>query len=207
MKRLNHVSFTLLVLAAQLFAASRIEQNMPNPVGVYIAWDGPSSDRALDAMKQEVETLINPTGLQLHWRLLERRSSDEGFSDLVVVKLHGRCNMAGIQDGSPPGPENENQVLGSTHVSEGQILPFTDVECDRIRRSIATLASGASPAARESLLGRAMGRVLAHELFHIFGNTVKHGRQGVAKTSLSPRELIADRFKFDVRDTGLMERH
>ena len=59
----------------------------------------------------------------------------------------------------------------------------------------------------EWLLGRAMGRVLAHELFHVFGNTFKHGHEGAAKTSFSPRELVADQFKFAVKDAGLMERH
>jgi len=207
MKHLNHVLFILSVLAAPLAAASNLDQNESGSVGVYLSYDGPVSDRALDAMVQEVEELIHPAGFQLHWRLLDRRRSDESFSNLVVVTLHGKCSMADTEEGSHPGLVGDDLVLGSTRVSDGQILPFSDVECDRIRRSIAALAAGNSPAAKEWLLGRAMGRVLAHELFHVFGNTFKHGHEGVAKTSFSPRELVGDRFKFAVKDAGLMERH
>jgi hypothetical protein len=207
MTLLNLISLGLLVLSAQLFAANRLDQSPPDPVGVYISFDGPHSDRAVDAMKQEVEALVNPTGFQLQWRLLEHRRSDESFSNLVVVKIHGKCDMADIQAGIQQRAEEEDVVLGSTNISDGQILPFSDLECDRIRRSIAPLATANSSADKESLLGRAMGRVLAHELFHVFGNTVRHGREGVAKTSFTRHDLVADRFKFDVKDAGLMERH
>jgi hypothetical protein len=50
------------------------------------------------------------------------------------------------------------------------------------------------------LLGRALGRVLAHEVYHILAKTTGHGRAGVAKSALSGRQLIADRIAFDEHD-------
>jgi hypothetical protein len=36
-----------------------------------------------------------------------------------------------------------------------------------------------------------MGRVLAHELYHIVANTAEHGDEGVTQTALSARELTS----------------
>jgi hypothetical protein len=57
-----------------------------------------------------------------------------------------------------------------------------------------------------------MGRVLAHELYHIFTHTRKHGRHGIAKGVYTARELVSRTFRFDaaelasMRDSGLIVR-
>ena len=197
------IAACFVVLACSAFA----EGGAP-PVAIFTSFDGPHSPQAIAAMQQEVETIIRPSGINLSWRALDAPRLDEAYSDLVVVKFHGKCNMDAIQLlFSELGPESEGGVLGSTKVSDGQVLPFSDLECDRIRRSIAPLTIGNPPEAREALLGRAMGRVLAHELFHIFANTGKHSHEGVAKTSHSRRELVADRFEFLPKDSKRLERH
>ena len=48
-------------------------------------------------------------------------------------------------------------------------------------------------------LGRALGRVLAHELYHIFANTTKHARAGIAKSCYTAPELLADEFHLTER--------
>jgi hypothetical protein len=39
-------------------------------------------------------------------------------------------------------------------------------------------------------MGRALGRVVAHELVHILTRSGNHAREGVAQTALSGKELI-----------------
>jgi hypothetical protein len=51
-----------------------------------------------------------------------------------------------------------------------------------------------------------MGRVLAHELFHVFANTDKHGHEGVTKTSYSRKDLVAESFEFDAPDAKRIQR-
>ena len=200
---------TIAVFSAlTLLAASALADGGAPPVAVFASFDGPHSAQAVDAMKHEVESIFRSSGINLSWRALDAPRLNEVYSDLVVVKFHGKCNMDGIQLlFSELGPENEGGVLGSTKVSDGQVLPFSELECDRIRRSIAPLTIGNSPAEREALLGRAMGRVLAHELFHIFANTGTHGHDGIAKSAHSRRDLVADRFEFAPGDTGRLGRH
>jgi hypothetical protein len=86
------------------------------------------------------------------------------------------------------------------------VLPFSELQCDRIRHSIAPLAIGASPEEREALLGRSLGRVLVHELFHVLASTEQHGREGVAKTRFSRKDLAAEGFAFDAKDARRIER-
>jgi hypothetical protein len=195
-------------IVSPLLAEGGNFENTPAPIGIYISFDGPHSDRAVAAMQREVEGLTKASGFRLQWRSLENRSSEDKFSDLMVIKLRGSCNMQGIQLlFSELGPDADSgAALGSTKTSDGQVLPFSELYCDRIRRSIAPLSIGASPEDRESLLGRAMGRVLAHELFHVFANTDKHGHEGVAKTAYSRKDLVADGFTFDAKDAKRMER-
>jgi hypothetical protein len=199
------VVLSLPLIPAHVFAEGA--QTGSAPIAIYMSFDGAHSGRAIDAMKREVQSLTKSSGFALQWRSLDGPRQGESFSDLMVVKFHGKCNMNGIQLlFSELGPEVEGGALGSTRISDNQVLPFSELECDRIRRSIAPLAVGNSPEERESLLGRAMGRVLAHELFHVFGNTEKHGHEGVAKTSYSRNDLTAERFEFDAKDAKRIER-
>jgi hypothetical protein len=55
------------------------------------------------------------------------------------------------------------------------------------------------------LLGRAMGRVLAHELYHIVADTSDHGREGVTQASLTPRELTAGQLELRPSELAAMQ--
>jgi hypothetical protein len=199
------VVLSLPLMPAHVFAEGA--QAGSAPIAIYTSFDGLPSEYAVDAMKREVESLTKRSGFDLQWRPLDGARADETFSDLMVVKFHGKCNMDGIQLlFNELGPEGEGGALGSTKTSNGQVLPFSELECDRIRRSIAPLAVGYSKEEREALLGRALGRVLAHELFHVFANTDKHGHEGVTKTSYSRKDLLAEGFEFDAQDAKRIQR-
>ena len=204
------LSILTVVLSLPLIPGCLLAEGGPAAaasIAIYMSFEGAHSDYAVDAMKREVESLTKPSGFDLHWRLLGGPRVEETFSDLMVVKFHGKCNMDGIQLlFNELGPEGEGGALGSTKTANGQVLPFSELECDRIRRSIAPLAVGYSKEERESLLGRAMGRVLAHELFHVFANTEKHGHEGVTKTTYNRKDLVAEDFEFDSQDAKRIQR-
>lgn len=201
------VVLSLWSLPARVFAEGAREEAGSAPIAIYMSFDGAHSGQAVEAMEREVQSLTKSSGFVLQWRSLDAPRETETFSDLMVVRFHGKCNMEGVQLlFSELGPEMEGGALGSTRTSDHQVLPFSELECDRIRRSIAPLTLGNSPEEREALLGRAMGRVLAHELFHVFAGTEKHGHEGVSKTSYSRNDLTAERFEFDAKDLKRIER-
>jgi len=57
------------------------------------------------------------------------------------------------------------------------------------------------------LLGRALGRVLAHEVVHILSKSGAHGRVGVAKTALSGSQLIAPELRLGAADLERIHVH
>jgi hypothetical protein len=60
--------------------------------------------------------------------------------------------------------------------------------------------SGCDFAYADLLLGRALGRVLAHEVVHILTRSGAHGHDGVAKTALSGTQLIAPELRLEPAD-------
>src|SRR5580698_9108677 len=121
MKLLNLVVIaSLSPMVSPLLAEGGRVENAPAPIGIYMSFDGSHADRTVQAMQHEVEALTKASAFRLRWRSLENRSSEDTFSDLMVVKFHGSCNMQGVQlVFSELGPETEGGVLGSTKTSDG----------------------------------------------------------------------------------------
>jgi len=160
------------------------------PVAVYTHFDHPPSQRVADSLRQEVEAIMAPLGFPLGWKPLDAVRRDAVSTSLAVVTFRGTCDAENLLTSGQTTP------LGVTHVSDGVVLPFTDIECDRIRIFLRKQLIQTSFAERETVFGRAVGRVLAHELFHIFAGTMHHGSNGVAQPMFTERELLAERFQF-----------
>jgi hypothetical protein len=103
-----------------------------------------------------------------------------------------------------PALLDERGPLAFTFTTDGRILPFGEVKCDRLRDSIKTAMSGADYKQGNQLLGRAMGRVLAHELYHMLAQSKGHAKGGVARESLSARQLIAEQLDFSDHDCAFI---
>jgi hypothetical protein len=52
-------------------------------------------------------------------------------------------------------------------------------------------------AQRDFYYGRALARVIAHELYHIVMRTTDHSRNGVSRSCFSTADLVAERFEFE----------
>jgi hypothetical protein len=76
-------------------------------------------------------------------------------------------------------------------VAEGRILPYTELRCDEIGKALAFLRPGSGIKDRQLALGRALGRVLAHELYHILANAKTHGANGLARAVEPLPDLIS----------------
>jgi hypothetical protein len=169
--------FAVIASACTTFAAG--------PVTLILQFDAQHSEPSVNEMKRELQNLMRGSGVDLKWRSLSEISSTDSFPSVVVVTFHGTCETKPF---APPLTANPT-ALAYTHVSNGTVIPFTDVECDRVRSSLTSTPGAHS----DVLLGRALGRVLAHELHHILGRTRAHTQQGISRKSMSARDLIADR--------------
>jgi len=144
-------------------------------------------------MKRETGLLMDAAGYRLSWKTLSDQDSVEDAS-VVVVELRGSCNPPPTSKlKTAPAPAS----LASTAVVNGEVLPFSWVQCETLANLLSAPLAREPEFKRQLLYGRAMGRLIAHELFHILANTEKHDRAGIAKTSFSSTDLLAERFRFE----------
>ncbi len=194
--------FVLLALSAMALGSLSAPQARcsPQPVTVLLQFDHPGSNVSSRFMEREVRTLLGKS-IDLRFKTFE----EEGVSEpgrLVIFRMHGFCSMLG-----PETADNGGVVLGSTFVSDGTILPFGRVECDRLRTSVQRVYGTRNPQRYESQLGLAMGRVMAHELYHMLAGLKNHTDKGVTKAALSPFELVADQAVLPATASSAMEVH
>ena len=165
-----------LMLWLMLLAAS-IATLPPGPrhpaIGVFIDFDAVPSQGSIDEMKKEAAKILNTAGYELDWRNLKYNRGNEGFNQVVVVKFHGKCRLEFPAVVNPD--YDTSSALASTLVQDGRVLPFSDVQCDQVRRLLAY----APPKDRQKALGLALGRVVAHELYHFLLNTTRHAASGL----------------------------
>jgi len=166
------------------------------PVALYTQFQHEPSAVVLQALQEEVETIMVPMGAEFEWRSLVQVTGNEVSSELAVVKFLGHCQPTGYDPHAATA-----SVLGWTHVSDGAILPFSDINCDVIRNFLQAGLLAIDAKDREAAYGRAVARVLAHELYHIFANTVHHGSNGVGKAVYSVRDLLSHDFHFEERES------
>ena len=159
--------------------------SLPRPgVTIVLEFQGPRSERAVGEMKRELEAVLKDSGLQFDWRL--REDVDQSlFPNLVLVRFKGKCVL------EPVGYlYDERGPLAFTHTTDGAVQPFSEVACDKVSASVRSALWGGDYASADLLFGRALGRVLAHELVHIVSRSSAHGKDGVTRSALSGSQLI-----------------
>ena len=73
-------------------------------------------------------------------------------------------------------------------------MPFVKVNCTALQWFLTSaLGSKSNP---QFFYGRALGRLVAHELYHVAGHTIDHTRIGVTKAAVSVGDLISEQFTF-----------
>lgn len=167
------------------------------PVILYTDFEKEHSTLSFEAMKEEVAAIMAPTGLQLEWRFLNQTESTLG--ELVVVSFTGRCRMNDL-----PLPRAESGPLGWTYMADGHTSPFSHVDCNRVRGFINPLVAGARWEEQETLLGRALGRVLVHELYHVFSDNKRHASRGLRKAFCTARDLLLGHPRLDEKDVNTL---
>jgi hypothetical protein len=142
------------------------------------------------ALREEVNFQMASDGLHFEWTSLAA-NDQRVWTDLAVVKFSGRCEVLPFATNS-----HFDQRLGWTHISNGAVLPFAEVDCDAIRAYVVKNLSLLPEHSRARVFGRAVGRVMVHELLHVFARTAAHSDHGVDHPTLLVSELLADRLDF-----------
>jgi hypothetical protein len=165
----------------------------PADVTIYYRLQHPFLKATFEVLKGEVSSILSPMERHFDWRQIGRFNDGHFSREIVVVTFIGRCDPSAQLSG-----HLDIRMLGWTHISDGQILPFSDIDCDRIHQLINPELSAFPIEYQEAALGRAVGRVVAHELYHVFAQTTRHESDGVSKSSFAARELVAESMRIEI---------
>ncbi len=161
---------------------------------IVVEFQGQHSDRSIDAMKHELESVMKGSGLSFDWRT-RGQTKGESFDNLVVVRFKGKCVLEPVAY-----LYDERGPLAFTYSSGDDVLPFSEVSCDRVVTAARSAMTGGDFAHADLLLGRALGRVVAHELVHMLSKSAEHGREGVTRPALSGLQLISPEMHISAAD-------
>jgi hypothetical protein len=163
-------------------------------VTIVLDFQGPRSDESVNEMKREFEGIMKNSSLTFDWKS-RTQVEQSSVTNLVVVRFKGTCVLKPV-----PYLYDERGPLAFTYTTDGAVQPFSEVACDQVTRVVRSAMSGGDFAKANLLMGRALGRVLAHEVMHILTRSGSHGREGVAKTALSGTQLIAPELRLASAD-------
>src|SRR5208283_111924 len=93
------------------------------PVTILLDFDKPHSQTSLQAMETEVSSLMKTTGVAVEWQLKNEMPAKAEFAELIIIKLTGYCMTETV-----PMPMDERGPLAFAHSSDGDVLPFGEVE-------------------------------------------------------------------------------
>lgn len=156
------------------------------------------------ALRRELQRLLIPAGIDVTWESANKTVPGGDFELVVVGSFEGNCSVADLSHDSMIRPR-PHPLGDSPMSSDGRVLPFFRVDCERIVRMLTPALEPLDVPLRNVMFGRAMARVIAHEIYHFLSQVTVHDESGVAKASFSLADLTAGRFDFDSVSLKRME--
>jgi hypothetical protein len=187
-----------MFLRAAAFAALAVPSLSPRvaaevcvEVDVRVAGPAPAS-LLLRSMTSEVDAIWKPYGVRIQWT---------GDVDAVRCPSIAWSFEVQLNDGFPPRSTARPLTLGSTWVRRRPESRRSPIHLDyaATKRLIGSLSAGQLDHAigrRETTtsdMGRALGRVLAHEIGHGLLGADSHQRRGLMRATIAATELVAYR--------------
>jgi hypothetical protein len=157
-------------------------------VHVQMTFDSAPTQSIVAAIETQVKALYRGTDISFHW--MEGGDIGPIPGHLLSLHFYGSCSGAGYE------PRSDGLALAWT-VKEhgGEVLPFIGLDCDLTRGIIGQQA--------DPIFGRALGYLVAHEIFHALTKTVRHGR-GLMKSKLCTHDLLGNRLAFDAQELAIL---
>jgi hypothetical protein len=147
---------------------------------------GPTSTQF---MQQELQRLVAP-GVEWVWK--EAGVDAKGANWIAVGSFDGVCSVREL-----PDHVDGSSVLAHTAVANGRVLPFFRVDCTSILRILTPALRHLDETSREIVLGRALARVIAHEIYHVTARTTEHHSSGIGKAFFALADLTNDGAGFE----------
>lgn len=173
-------------------------------IGLFYSFERPFPAEPLLAMESELAHILAPAGIVVEWRSLSGQVRPaqlrDDFPQILVFRFRGACAPEGISGG-----ERTGATLAAAQMTDLHVLPFADVDCDGLRRTM-NRGDVTCDLDFSVVIGRAMARVVAHELFHMLIGSTSHALTGVARAAYSRDDLTAEELLFTASDIACLRR-
>jgi len=154
---------------------------------------------AVQWMRRETADLFSEAGLTLAWRQRGISQEMKPTEPAVSVRFHGHCQLEPhLWWALETGP------LASTQVMEGEIRPFIEVNCDRAAAVVSQDRGPFSEPLVTRAFGRALGRLVAHELYHYLTQSAVHGETELFSRVMRPGALTRESVRFEAGEIAAL---
>lgn len=144
----------------------------------------------VQSMQGEAAAIWERYGVQLQW--------PASRNDVQCSRVHGTFDVVVEYQPSPVENALRSSVLGSTHLAPGAIDRVgIFVDYDETQHLLETLSPSrliplvGHPDIGPADMGRALGRVLAHEIGHVLLDAPRHQPWGLMRRAFTPDDLAA----------------
>jgi hypothetical protein len=155
-------------------------------------FDQRPSTTVVGAMAREIEALYRDVPVSIGWHELAGYQSSVSTPRLVFIYFKGDCRAPRL----PPRQSVEGLALAGISRVDGRMLPVVTVDCERTAGYLWPSMSGADRANGDAAFGRALARVVAHELYHYLTGMAKHTRSALFRASIPASALLARELSF-----------
>jgi len=203
-ERRRQLSACLLLASIAVGASPRVQAAGTAPIAaacgsarslpLVLVNEGGADRATVDVSLHEAEAIWAAAGVRLVWTILDDTGDSAAFRGPFVVlrrRLSHRSTKAESLD-------SRRAQLGRVIFDRADRSPrlvevsLTDVVAAASRANRTAIVPQPNTFVRPELIGRALGRVIAHEIGHwLFGRG--HAADGVMRASLRPSDLVAPR--------------
>jgi hypothetical protein len=143
-------------------------------------------------MAKEVARLFSDAGLSISWQQNLQMNHWEITGPPVSVQFRGNCR---IEPGALSLPTDG--PMAWTEVQDGDILPFIEVDCGRIAEMVWQIRGTVPVLLVNRAFGLALGRVMAHELYHYLTRSTIHTESRLFRKGMTSMDLTLPDIQFD----------
>ena len=191
-----------LILGLVLIALPAFGDDPAVSIRLYFDFQQAAPENVASSIRDELARIMSPMGMAFDWKPLAQNRGNQLSVKLAVLHFTGSCEVPNAAT-----PDLRTGALGWTHMTNGVILPFGEIDCGVIGAFLRADLLARPEEEQEEDFGRAVGRVLAHELYHIFINTAHHSSHGVGKPYYSVQELLSKSFQFEPKETEELRKY
>lgn len=193
---LTQIKITCILTAAMTtggFAAS---------LQLLTQFNGRTSTTAVREMQREIDRLYRDVQVPVLWHDLSGYQSAGETPRIVFIHFVGNCRAVHM----PPTHTVAGIALAGVNRVDGRMLPLIKVDCDRVAAYLWPSMTGPERVSGDAVFGRALARVVAHELYHCLTGTAKHSRSALFRADISAKALLASELDFGADEVANLRR-